>query len=178
MKTTALIVEILVVGILGALVLLPVAAEFADVEVDTVLRSVGQLALVVQLALAYALGVMWNRLCNGLFSAPERVVQSTLRITKSQNQRSRIRLSSEASPLNDYLVATRGLIRVARASCVLLVAYTGFGLLKVPAISYAGGLKGHPPPLLTLVLLVLSVYSWWRLYRGYLLTISDADTAG
>jgi len=174
MKTTSLIVEILVVGVLGALVLLPISAQLGGAELSDAFQAVGRLQLVAQLALAYALGVMWNRLCNGLFSGPERLVRSKLGITKSENQESRIRLSSTTNPLNDYLVATRGIIRVSRASCVLLLSYLLLGLFRVPAIAFSNERVLHPPLFMTTLLLFLGVYSWWRLYRGYLLTIKDA----
>ena len=170
MRTTELVVEILVVGVLGVVTLSPPLALLSGDDLGTFTDSLLSMPLLLQLPLAYAAGVVWNRVCNAVFSRPEIWIQNRLGITKDENQESRILLSFEISPLAAYLASTRGVIRVLRAAAILSLSafvfacsgrqlWTSLNLSFWTAITLSASLS------------LVTAYSWWRVYRGYLLAI-------
>ena len=174
MQTTALVVEVLVVGILAAVGLAPAAALLTGMSLSAVWSELASMSLVMQLGMTYSLGVVWNRVCNFVFGPLEGVVRWRQGLGKDEIQRKRIVVSSSASPLAFHLGSTRGMIRIVRSTVLLMAMLLAWNLRGVVSLSTSQGSTVTVPTSVLAGSLLVCLYSWQRLYRGYLLTIDAA----
>lgn len=177
MPTSALIVEIVIVGFSFFLSLLPFVVIIFKIEPNAVLTFYSNIPLQFQIAAAYAAGVIWNRVCDQLFSKFDHQIALSLFRSKKLFQAIRIEVVMEGESIRDYMGNFRSLIRITRATAVLLLIYT----LTTPVYLFGPnapiniGLKGQIAIILfELILTVSSVYAWFRLVRGYVAAIKDA----
>jgi len=177
MPTSALLVEIVIVGFSFFLSLLPFVVIIFKIEPNMVLTFYSNIPLQYQIAAAYAAGVIWNRVCDQLFSKFDHQITLSLFRSKKLFQAIRIQVIMEGESIRDYMGNFRSLIRVTRSAAVLLLIYT----FATPVYLFDSSVPQNMVLsgkiaiiLLELILTALSVYAWFRLVRGYVAAIKDA----
>lgn len=177
MPTTALLVEIVIVGFSFFLSILPVVALVFQADPKSVLTFYNDVPIQFQLAAAYAAGVTWNRICDQIFhKLDERIIQSKFS-SRVNYQAARIKVVLQGESIRDYVGNFRSLIRVCRASTILLAVYSiviPIYMITASTTLLLGTLSKWGIVLLVLLLFVASAYSWLRLERGYVAAIHDA----
>lgn len=179
MPTTALLVEIVIVGYGFFVTLIPIICLFFGIEINAILDFYAKVPIQYQLGLAYSAGIVWNRICDQVFSRVDDKMIEARFSSKKAFQKARIEVIMEGESVRDYIGNFRSLIRVNRALCVMLAVY----LICTPFLfTYRTNLL--PIQLLSLsaivfseiVLLVICVYGWHRLNNAYVSQIVDAHT--
>lgn len=177
MPTTALLVEIVIVGFTFFLSLLPAAAIVFQVRPDVILLFYSSIPIQFQLAAAYAAGVIWNRICDVLFSRFDDKIVLSMFASKKVFQAARIEVVMEGEAIRDYMGNFRSLIRVTRATTILLLIYA----IAIPIYLYGffvlkemGGWNAVAIIVFELFLTSSSSYAWYRLERGYISAVKDA----
>lgn len=177
MPTTALLVEIVIVGYGFFATLIPIICLFFGIEMSKILDFYAKVPIQYQLGLAYSAGIVWNRICDQIFSGVDDKMIEARFSSKKAFQKARIEVIMQGESVRDYIGNFRSLIRVNRALCVMLTIYlicTPFlltyrinlvpsQLLSLPAIAFS-----------EIILLVISVYGWYRLNNAYVSQIIDA----
>src|SRR5689334_14102542 len=117
MQTTELIVEILVIGGGVSICLTPVVAYLLGVPPSTLLSRLDlKEFLVVVITAVYPLGIVWNRVADGLFSRAERKLRAQYFDSDDNYHLSLIRIYLKNTSFGDRLYQVRSLYRIARAS--------------------------------------------------------------
>jgi hypothetical protein len=177
MPTTTLLAEIVIVGFLFFLSVLPFATVIFQTDPQSILTFYGGIPLQFQLAAAYVAGVVWNRVCDQAFSKlDERIIRSKFP-SKETYQAARIEVVLQGEQIRDYIGNFRSLIRIARASSILLLVY----LVAVPVYIFgsSAAISFNTANRIAIVfsellLSVASIYAWFRLERGYVAAVYDA----
>lgn len=180
METTALLVEIVIVGFGFFLSLVPALTIATGVPPLDVLCFYASVPLVFQLAASYAAGVFWNRVCDQVFHPLDGKIVRSRFSSRDEYQAARIEAVVEGKSIRDYLANYRSLIRISRASSVLLFVYLVASPLWVgtlPPLAELPAFRKLALLVLELGLLSASVYAWYHLQRGYVSAVSDAHHA-
>ena len=179
MPTTALLVEIVIVGFTFFLSLLPAASIVFQVKPDVILLFYSSIPIQFQLAASYAAGVIWNRVCDLIFSRFDDKIVLSMFTSKKLFQAARIEVVLEGESIRDYMGNFRSLIRVTRATTILLFIYA----IAIPIYLYSffvpkvmGGWNAIAIIIFELFLTLSSSYAWYRLERGYISAVKDAYT--
>jgi hypothetical protein len=178
MPTTALLVEIVIVGFGFFITVLPIISLLFNVDPKIVMDFYNKIPIQFQLTAAYAAGVMWNRICDQIFSKFDDFSINSKFSTKSIFQKARIEVVLEGVSIRDYIGNFRSLIRVSRGLTVLMLVYflsTILIALFRPNLLYGRtGWQIIPIIFLEGVFLGISFYSWLRLSIGYVAAVYDA----
>lgn len=177
MPTTALLVEIVIVGYGFFATITPIISLVFGIDVVTLLTFYSGVPLLIQLSIAYAAGIVWNRMCDFFFSDIDDKMVLLRFPTKKDFQKARIEVIMQGESVRDYIGNFRSLIRVSRALSVLLVIF----ILCTPIFTiYRPALLTVTPPALTptllleIIFLLISIYGWHRLNKAYVSQIADA----
>lgn len=177
MPTTALLVEIVIVGYGFFATLIPIICLIFGIEINTILDFYDKVPVQYQLGLAYSVGIVWNRICDQVFSRLDDKMIEARFLSKKSFQKARIEVIMQGESVRDYIGNFRSLIRVNRALCVMLTVY----LICTPfLLTYRANLLPSQHLSLSaivfseIVLLVLCVFGWHRLNNAYVSQIVDA----
>lgn len=177
MPTTALLVELVIVGITFFISAIPIVTLIFNATPQSIITFYLNIPITFQLALAYPFGIVWNRICDQIFSKiDDRIIVSKFS-SKTSFQTARIEVVMQGESIRDYIGNFRSLIRINRALSIMMLAYciftpiyfvinkTDFGLNTRDQIAIC---------VIELIVLLTSVYSWFRLEKGYISAIEDA----
>lgn len=180
MPTTALLVEIVIVGFTFFLSIIPLIDAIFGVRPQSVLTFYENVPIQFQLAAAYAAGIIWNRVCDQIFHRlDERIIRSKF-TSRETYQAARIKVVLQGESIRDYIGNFRSLIRVSRACSVLFVIYglaLPFYIFNPMPLIAMNALSKILIILFEFVVLSVSIYAWLRLERGYVSAVCDAYTA-
>jgi len=179
MPTTALLIELVIVGFCFFFTLAPFISLIFQVDPKTLLDFFVNSPFYIELLASYPIGIIWNRVCDQIFKKlDERIIQGTFN-SRKEYQIVRIEVVMHGETIRDYIGSFRSLIRISRAMSILFFAY----FVTLPFIFYFYGLKWGLNVLgqITIILFVLlcsitSVYTWWKVAKGYVSAIHDAYT--
>lgn len=179
MPTTALLVEIVIVGYGFFATLIPIISLIFGVEINTILDFYAKVPIQYQLGLAYSTGIVWNRICDQMFSKVDDKMIEARYPSKKAFQKARIEVIMQGESVRDYVGNFRSLIRVNRALCVTIAVYL---FCSPMLIVYRPDLLPNQLyslssiVFLEIVFLLISVYGWHRLNNAYVSQIVDAHS--
>lgn len=186
MATTAIIAEILIVGLQTlAWVTLTVLAIRPDWSVTTWITRLGSLSLVLALAAAYVLGIVIDRVADSLLDGPG-VDAARRRPKKDKGEPSpeklklgakRMAVMAHEKTISPFLEYQRSRLRITRSTCLNL--FLAIGPVVAFIVRKGSGWRHEWLPVAgmtlgLLVTLVLTAYSYVRIYRAYLRRLDDA----
>lgn len=169
MNTTSLLIELLISGLAFFITLVPIVAYGFNLKLQEVILKFSELLLPYQLLLIYALGIIWNRLCDEIFWVYEKKIIEKRFKDKENFTAAKIKvLMKENSPMIDYLGKIRSLLRITRITSV----FTLIVLVEFPFLFHFGLLQLPTKQIfilviVTLFLLFLSIYTWYRFQRSF-----------
>jgi len=178
MPTTALLVEIVIVGFGFFISFLPIVSLVFGIDPNTIAQFYYGLPLQFQLVAAYPAGIIWNRMCDQIFGWLDNRLLVELFKSKEEFHSVRIEVVMQGEAIRDYIGNFRSLIRVNRALNVLLLIY----LICTPIFFWGNGSVTISLPqnisvlilISEILLLLISIYAWFRLVRGYASAVHDA----
>ncbi len=180
MATTALLVEIVIVGMAFFFTILPIVAAILSVSPCAVFEFFKNVPIHFQIAAAYGAGIVWNRICDQSFHPIDNYIIRARFSSRKAYQAARTMVLLRSDSIREHMANHRSLIRVSRALSLLLSVYviaTPIYLLISEAYADVTRIRIATIVLLELALLVGSVYAWFRLARGYVFLVSDAHSA-
>ena len=169
MNTTSLLIELLISGLAFLFSLFPIIAYLFDVDIIEVMKIFSGLALPYQLLLIYALGIIWNRVCDEVFWPIEEKIIKHRFTTKENFTSAKIRVfMKENSSMVDYLGKIRSLLRITR----IISVFPLISLIELPLIMHYGHVQFTIVKLLLVIFIgmsfaALSSYTWYRFQRSY-----------
>jgi len=175
MATTAIFAEILIVG-LQALVWLVLASVailgVPSVDVSSLEGWEGLITLAI-LAVAYALGIVVDRVADSVFDPFDRLLREKhIPSSPLSVPEMRLRIMSESEGMASFLDYVRSRVRIARSTafnCALIVGAAI--LLDLRREATVGGLVRHEWLVLTMVvgaaLSALALFAWVRITKTY-----------
>ncbi len=168
MTTTTLIVEILISGILTCLWLLfGTLIAFGHHTFTSTVKDYPELAAVIGIAVAYTVGVTFDRLWDFLTTPTNRRIRSRYFPDEDELTAVRMRLFGIETALQGYMEYIRSRMRIARAAmCNLpLILLTGLGL----ALRHGAWSPGQYAAVAGLGLLAFAAatYSYHKLEHAY-----------
>lgn len=172
MATTSLIIELLIIGFSVILSLIPLIATALNLNIQNYELGFIQLPLHIQLATAYLVGVIWNRIRNVTLNWYELIIIRKYFQTKEEFQYTRLRVISDNEQAGKYIEMQRGIVRICGAlSIIILVNIFGVIVLSVLqklviSIEFILYLE-----ILLIFLFVIVFYSWYKLEKGYISAI-------
>lgn len=178
MPTTALLVEIVIVGFGFFISFLPILSLVFGVDPKTIAQFYYDVPLQFQLVAAYPAGIIWNRVCDQIFGWLDNRLLTALFKSKEEFHSARVEVVMQGEAIRDYIGNFRSLIRINRALNVLLLIY----IICTPILFWGHGsivipLGGNIAVLIfvfEILLLAISIYAWFRLVRGYASAVHDA----
>lgn len=177
MPTTALLVEIVIVGLLFYLSALPFIDLLFQPGPESVMEFYTNVPLQYQLVAAYAAGVIWNRICDQVFKRVDNKLILSKFSSKEDYQAARIMVVLHSESLRDYIGNFRSLIRISRATSVLFGIYA----VAMPIYAFVSDIANELTSrnklaliIINLVFLLASTYAWFRLERGYVSAVYHA----
>lgn len=176
MPTTALLVEIVIVGFIFFISMIPIVSTLFNFSPTEILGIYNSVPIHLQLALAYPFGVIWNRICDQVFSRLDEIIISLKFKNKTDFQFARIEVVMYGESIRDYIGNFRSLIRIARAVSFSFFIYIFFTPLYfyTHQEKFTGFINLTLIVVLEFILFSSSMFSWYKLERGYVSAIRDA----
>ncbi len=176
MAMTALLVEIVLVGMLGVFTLTPLASWVIRLPIPQALDAISACPLHLQFAGAYVFGVIWNRVCDQLFQPIGRRLALSPFPSHDAFQYARIRVVMHSAQIRDHISYLRSLIRIARAATIALLGAAFTAATQPETFLRDVVVLAHGLALVVSLTFVatLSYFAWRRLERGYHEAIHDA----
>ncbi len=170
MSTTTLLVEILIVGILAAISLYLPLLTFTSFRLD----NISNLSVFLQIGVIYTAGIIWNRVCNLVFSLFEKRITNTIFLDKREWFRAKLKVMASGGKLSEYTEVLRSFVRISRAVALLALIHGVTIFIDSSTVTHSGFTKIQVSTFYTL-LLSSSLFSWYWHRRGYLLTVKTAQ---
>lgn len=166
MSTTALLVELLVVGVFATPWCAAALHLFGALPPDGTSMEAEPVFWLLSLAVLYVLGMTVNFLADRTIGRFDQVLAKEFG-GKEIVQERRARVLAHSAPAAEYLAVRRSLVRIFRANA-LNFSLTAVSYAAWPTL-YAGYLNIGPWKglLLFLVLSALSFFAYWVTVRGY-----------
>lgn len=168
MNTTYLLIELLIAGFLFFLSLIPFAVLILGYELESVLTFHLSIYWPYQILAAYSAGIVWNRICDEIYSYFENKIILSKFNSKEDYISARLKVILHGAPVKNYLETLRSLLRVSRVFSITSVIYS----ISVPF--FLLGLNDMPPSQILLIMIILilftiaSIYAWYKFQRSYI----------
>lgn len=172
------LVEIIIVGFCFFLSIVPPLAWLFQIDPREILTFYVNVPIQFQLLISYMAGVVWNRFCDQIFHLVDVDIICARFTDRAAYQLARIRVILAGDAISLHVNAYRNLIRVARSTAVLVFSYLLFTpvyLAFIPPISLLPAINKIILFCLQVVALILSIFAWYRLQKGYVAAIYDAE---
>lgn len=172
MNTTYLLIELLISGLFFFLSLIPLIALIFNYDLVTVFSFHQRIFWPYQILISYAAGIVWNRVCDQIFSKFEEKIILTKFLSKDDYISARLKVILHGPSLKGYLETLRSLLRVARVSSITLIIYSLtapiYLLRNLDTLSLIQKLI---IVILFIVLTMATIYSWHRLQKSYVTVV-------
>jgi hypothetical protein len=179
MTTTTLLVEIIIVGYLFFLTFAPIVSIIFNIDIKQIFLVFKSIDIQYQLIAAYVIGIIWNRVCDQFFHLFDIKIILEKFSDRIQYQERRVRIiSTKNENMYNYISNFRSLIRVTRATTILIYVYTLASPLiinRTPELSKLSNLNHLFIYAIEILLCVGSIFAWYRLERGYVAIIHDGS---
>lgn len=172
MNTTSLLIEIIVIGAVALLWLVPPVLSIAPNQLHHLLRSSTPAVLVVGIAILYAVGLTINFLSDRLMSPIQRRLAKELG-GKRQLQKARAHVLLQGAPAVEYLHQRRSIVRIFRAmalNAALIALVWAWG--SAPEIQTFGAARWAVVAT-AIVACLIATWAFIRTLRGYFSLLLD-----